>query len=64
MSKKVKNDEKGSDIAEKGPNWWKMKKIMFVGFFQENMEKCLKKWKMMKKGKILMKKVKIDEFCW
>ena len=29
MLKKVKNDEKGSDIAEKGPNWWKMRKIIF-----------------------------------
>ena len=24
--KKVKNDGKGSYIAEKGPNWWKIKK--------------------------------------
>ena len=24
--KKVKNDGKGSYIAEKGPNWWKTKK--------------------------------------
>ena len=26
MSNKVKNDEKGSDIHEKGQNWWKVKK--------------------------------------
>ena len=26
IKKKVKNDEKGSDFAEKGPNWWKTKK--------------------------------------
>ena len=46
MSKKVKNDEKGSDIAAKGPNWWKMKKIICFGFLHENMEKCQKseKW--------------------
>ena len=24
--KKVKNDETGSDIPEKGPNWWKWEK--------------------------------------
>ena len=32
MSKKVKNDE---DIDEKGQNWWKMKIIIFLGFFQK-----------------------------
>ena len=26
MSKKVKNDEHGSDIDEKGQNWWKNEK--------------------------------------
>ena len=26
MSKKVKNDENGSDIEKKGQNWWKMQK--------------------------------------
>ena len=56
MSKKVKNDGKGSYIAEKGLNWWKMRKIIFFEFFPENMEKCRKKWKMMKKGHILLKK--------
>ena len=59
--KKVKNDETGSDIAEKGPNWWKMRKIIFFGFIHENMEKQRKKWKMMKKGQILLKKAQIDE---
>ena len=54
--KKVKNDEKGSDIDEKGQNWWKMKIIIFFGLFHKNMEKCRKKWKMMKKGQILLKK--------
>ena len=49
-SKKVKNVKKGSDIDEKGQNWCKRKKIIFVGFFR----------KMMKRGQILMKKVKID----
>ena len=31
------------------------KKIIFFAFFQKNIEKCRKKWKMMKMGKILMK---------
>ena len=57
----MKNDEIGSDSDQKGQNWWKMKNIIFFGFSQENMEKRRKKWKMMKKGQILMKKVKIDE---
>ena len=61
MSKKVKNDEKGSYIAEKGQNWWKIRKIMFFGFFQEDMEKCRRKWKMMKKGHVVLKKAKIDD---
>ena len=26
LSTKMKNDENGSDIDEKGQNWWKMKK--------------------------------------
>ena len=46
--KRVKNDEKGSDVAEKGPNWWKMRKIIFFGFIHENMknkEKSEKWWK-------------------
>ena len=61
MSQKVNNDEKGSYIAENGQNWWRIRKIIFFDFFQENMEKCRKKWKMMKKGHILLKKAKIDE---
>ena len=59
--KKWKNDEKGSDIAEKGPNWWKMRKIIFFGFIHQNMEKQRKKWRMMKKGHVLLKKAQIDE---
>ena len=45
MSKKVKNDEKGSYISEKGHNWWKIRKIILFGFFQEgikNVEKSEK----------------------
>ena len=100
MSKKVKNDEAGSDIAEKGPNWWKMNKIIFFwifsgkygkmsknlqndeevsdmaekgpnwclrksilcfGFFQKTIEKCRKKWKIMKTGQILLTQAQIDE---
>ena len=62
--KKVKSDEKGSDFAEKGPNWWKMKKIIFFGFLQENMknvEKSEKWWKRVRycfKMPKLMKKEK------
>ena len=60
--KKVKNDEKGSYIAEKSHNCWKIREIILFGFFQEGMEKCRKKWKMMKKGApVLLKKAKIDE---
>ena len=40
MSKKVKNDDNGSDIDEKGQNWWTLQKIIFFRFFQKNMEKC------------------------
>ena len=43
MSQKETNDENGSDIDDKGQNWWKMKKIIFFRFFQKNMEKCRKK---------------------
>ena len=28
MSQTVKNDENGSDIDEKGQNWWRMKIIL------------------------------------
>ena len=38
-----------------------MKKWYFLDFFQKNIGKCRKMWKMMKMGQILMKKVKIDE---
>ena len=57
----MRNDENGSDIDENGQNWWKMKKIIIFGFFQKNMEKCRKMWKMMKMGQILMKTVKIKD---
>ena len=60
MSKKVKNGENGSDIDKNGQNEWKMKKIIIFGFFQKNMKKCRKRWKMMKMGQILMKTVKIN----
>ena len=56
MSEKVKNDENGSDIDEKGQNWWKMREIIFFGPFQKKMEKCRKKWKMMKNGHVLLRK--------
>ena len=59
MSKKVKNDENGSDIDENSQNQWQMKRIIFFGFFQKNMEQCRKRWKMMKMGEILMVKVTI-----
>ena len=61
VSIKVKKDEKGSDIDEKGQNWWKMKKNNIFWTFSEKYGRCGKKWKMKKKGQILMKKVKIDE---
>ena len=39
----------------------KNKKKNFFWIFQENMEKCGQKSKMMKKGHILLKKAKIDD---
>ena len=52
MSKKVKKDENGSDIDEKGQNWWKMKNIIFVGFFfrktWKNVAKSEKWWKLVR----------------
>ena len=45
MSKKRKTDEQGSDIDEKGQNWWKMKKILFVRFLSEKYGKLLTKVK-------------------
>ena len=39
----MKNDRNGSDIDEKGQNWWKMKYIIFVGFFSERYGKMSKK---------------------
>ena len=56
MSKKVKNDEKGSDIAEKGPSWWKMKKIIFVGFFSGQHGTMSKKVKNDEKGSDIAEK--------
>ena len=54
ISKKVENDENGSDIEEQGQSWWKTKKVIFFGFFQKNIEQRRKNWKMMKMGQILM----------
>ena len=48
MLKNVKSDENGSDIDEKGQNWWEMKKIIFFDFFRKiwkNVEKSQKWWK-------------------
>ena len=45
MSQKVKKDENGSDIDEKGQNWWKMRNIIFFGFFSEKYGKMSKKLK-------------------
>ena len=46
---KIENDEKGSCIAEKGQNWWKIRKIIFFGFFSGKYRKmsknCEKWWK-------------------
>ena len=47
MSKKDKNDENGSDIDEKGQNWWKMKKNNIFSIFSGKygkMSKKVKKW--------------------
>ena len=45
MSKKVKNDENGSDIVWKSQNWWKMNKIIFCGFLSEKYGKMSQKVK-------------------
>ena len=50
MSKKLKNDENGSDIDEKGEHWWEIRKILFLDFLQKNIEKCQKKVKNDKNG--------------
>ena len=64
MSKKVKNDENGSDIDEKGQNWWEMKKNNVFSIFSEKYGKMSKKkWIMINMGQILIQKVKIDEKC-
>ena len=36
-------------------------KKIFLRFFEENVEKRRKKWKMMKRGHLLLRKVEIDE---
>ena len=56
MSKKVKNDENGSFIAEKGPKWWKMKKIRFFGFVSGKYGKMSKKVKNDPKGPYIAEK--------
>ena len=43
MSKKVKNDENGSGIDEKGQAWWQMKRKKNFGFFSEKYRKLWKK---------------------
>ena len=43
MSKKVKNNEKVSYIAENGHNWWTIRKIIFFGFFLGKYGKMSKK---------------------
>ena len=54
--------KEGSDIDEKGQNWWKMKQNnIFCIFSEKKYGNMSKKVKMMKIGKILMKRVKIDE---
>ena len=45
MSKKLKNDEHGSDIVEKSQNWWKIKKKTFCGFLSEKYGKMSQKVK-------------------
>ena len=45
----VKNDKKGSDIDEKGQNWWKMKEKK-ISTFSQKYGKMSKKVKKEKKG--------------
>ena len=45
MSKKKKNHENGSDIDEKGQNWWTLQKIILFRFFSEEYGKLSKKVK-------------------
>ena len=61
MSKKVKNDEKMSDIAQKRPKVVKNEKNNIFCIFSGKYGKMSKKVKMMKKSHILMKQTKIDE---
>ena len=61
MSKKVKNDEKGSYIAEKGQNWWKIRKIIFYRFCSGKYKKMSKKVKNDEKGSCIAEKGQIDE---
>ena len=62
MSKKVKNEEKGHTYsAEKGQNWWKMRKIIFCGFFSEKNRKMSKKVKNDENGSYIAEKGQIDE---
>ena len=61
MSKKVENNEKKSYIAEKGQNWWKIRKRIFFGFFSGKYGKMSTKVKNDEKSHILLKRAKIDE---
>ena len=56
MSKKVKNNEKGSYIAEKGQSWWKIGKRIFFGFFSGKYGKMSKKVKNDEKGSYIAEK--------
>ena len=60
VSKKVKNDENGSDIEKKGQNWCEMKNKYFW-IFSEKYGKISNKEKNNENGQILVKKVKIHE---
>ena len=53
--------KKGHILLKEGLIDEKIKNKYFLDFFQENMEKCQEKWKMMKKDHKLLKKAQIDE---
>jgi hypothetical protein len=56
MSQRLGGDEKGSKIDKNAIKDINMKNKQFVDFFQENMEKCRQRWKMMKNCQIMTKK--------
>ena len=61
MSKKVKNDENGSDIDKKGQNWWKMKKNNLSWIFSEQYGKMSQKVKNDENGSDINERGQIDE---